>query len=172
MQLQAYLHSPNRIFPALVALLAGTLTLSATEIRDIQTPAEMPKTITVGGAEFPAHPWLKPWVARDPAEYAGSYDSHTITDGRAKLVLKLYQGKSPDGDLRWQVGGTLETRFGVGANHVCSFKNAELLEPKRPFFDVIERVTSALFVWFTDPEKMGQEPRKAVVIGDQIYVRE
>jgi len=172
MELQTSHYSPNRIFPALVALVAGTLTLSAADIRDIQTPAEMPKTITVGGAEFPAHPWLKPWVANDPAEYAGCYDSHTITDGRAKLVLKLHKGKSPDGDLRWQVGGTLETRFVAGAHHVCSFKNAELLEPKRPFFDVIERVTPALFVWFTDPEQKGEKPRKAVVIGDQIYVRE
>ena len=158
--------------PALTALILGISPLLAVDLRETQFPAEMPKSITVAGADYWTGDWLKPWIANHPAEYAGNYQSQTITDGSAKLELKVRKAKSSDGDIRWHVDGTLVTVVGVGVHHLFTFKNAELTEPNQPCFDVIDRLTSALFVWFTDPEDKEKKPKHAVVIGDQIYVKE
>jgi len=157
--------------PALTALILGTSPLFAIDLRETQFPAEMPKSITVAGADYWTGDWLKPWVADNPADYAGQYQSQTITDGSAKLEVKVRRAKSTEGDVRWHVDGTLATVVGVGVHHVFSFKNAELMEPNQPCFDVIDRLTSALFVWFTDPDDKEKKPKQAVVIGDQVYVK-
>jgi hypothetical protein len=88
------------------------------------------------------------------------------------LDVKVHKVKSTEGDVRWHVDGTLTTKIGVGVNHIASFKNAELREPKLPTFDVVDDVTPALFVIFTDPEHKDQTPMHAVVIAYQVYVRE
>src|ERR1043165_9498527 len=75
--------SMNIVAPAIALSLVGTLHLSATDIRNIQTPARLPKSITLAGIDYRASEHLKPWVAADPAQYAGTYESHTISDGSA-----------------------------------------------------------------------------------------
>ena len=164
-------NTPAIALTTFILILGTPSPLSAVDLRETQFPAELPKTIIVAGADYNAGEWLKPWVARDLAEYAGKYDSHTITDGRAQLELKLHQAKSSEGDMRWHVDGTLETKVGLGVSHVASFKNAELMEPKQPCFDVIDRLTPALFVMFTNPDDKKNQPRPAVVIGNQVFVR-
>jgi hypothetical protein len=96
----------------------------------------------------------------------------TITDGHAQLDVKVHKAKSTEGDVRWHVDGTLTTKIGVGVNHIVSFKNAELREPKLPTFDVVEDVTPALFVIFTDPELKDHKPMHAVVIAYEVFVLE
>src|SRR5688572_5402434 len=100
--------------PLLAAMILGALPLSAIDLRETQFPAEMPKSITVAGADYWTGDRLKPWIASHPAEYAGLYESHTITDGDAKLQVTIHRAKSTDGDVRWHVDGTLQTAVGVG----------------------------------------------------------
>jgi hypothetical protein len=154
------------------ALILGTMSLSADDLRETQFPAKLPKEIIVGGANYATSECLKPWVASRPGEFAGKYVSQTITDGMAYLDIKTHEDKSSSGEVRWHVDGTLETAVGIGVNHVLSFKNSELREPKQPCFEVIDRLTSALFVVFTNPEDEEKKPKEAVVIGDQVFVRQ
>jgi len=155
---------------ALAALLLPDLTLFGIDLRETQFPAKLPSTITVAGADYPANEHLKPWIAKDPSEYSGVYESMTITDGSARLVIKIHQAKSTEGDTRWHVDGTWETAVGVGVHHAVTFKNAELQEPAQPCFDVLERLTPGLFVRFTEPESKDPNPKHAVVIGDKVFV--
>jgi hypothetical protein len=157
---------------ALTALILGTLRLSAVDLFETQFPSELPKTIIVGGADYPSGEFLKPWVAADPSEYTGKYESLSITDGTAQLEVKLHLAKSTEGDIRWHADGSLETAVGVGVHHIVTFKNAEVLEPKQPCFDVLERLTPALFVVFTNPEHSDRKPMHAVVIGNNVFVLE
>jgi hypothetical protein len=159
------------IVPTFAAFILGTLPLSAVDIRETQFPEKLPETIGVGGIEYPGKDYLKSWVAHDPSEYGGKYTSMTITDGIASLEMKVHKAKSTEGDVRWHVDGSVTTKVGVGVPHVVSFKNAELREPKLPTFDVIDRVTPALFVIFTDPEYKDRKPMHAVVIDGNVYVR-
>src|SRR5687767_1634257 len=108
---------------ATAVFILGTLSLSAIDLRKTQFPAELPKKITVAGANYNAGEWLKPWVDADAKLYSGKYVSQTITDGMARLELKTHQATSTEGDVRWHVDGTLETSVGVGVKHVVSFKN-------------------------------------------------
>jgi hypothetical protein len=160
------------IVPTLAAFIIGTLPLSAQDLRETYFPKKLPETIGAGGMEYVGKDCLKPWVAADPSEYAGKYTSMTITDGRAQLDVKVHKAKSTEGDVRWHVDGTLTTKIGVGVNHIVSFKNAELREPKLPTFDVVEDVTPALFVIFTDPELKDHKPMHAVVIAYEVFVLE
>jgi hypothetical protein len=161
----------NFVVPTLAAFILGNLPLLAVDIRETQFPEKLPETIGVGGIDYAGNDYLKPWVAADPAEYSGKYTSMTITDGGADLEVKVHKAKSTEGDVRWHIDGILTTKVGVGVHHVVSFKNAEIMEPKLPTFDVIDRLTPAMFVIFTDPENKDRKPMHAVVIGYQIYVR-
>ena len=161
----------NIYVSTLTALILGTMSLSADDLRETQFPAKLPKEIIVAGANYTASEWVKPWVASRPGEYAGKYVSQTITDGMAYLDIKTHEAKSSSGDVRWHMDGTLETAVGIGVNHVLSFKNSELMEPRQPSFYVIDRLTSALFVIFTNPDAEEKKPEQALVIGDQVFVR-
>jgi hypothetical protein len=156
----------------LSAAVLSTVPLFGVELRETQFPAKPEAVIIVAGTNRPSGECLKPWAATDPGEYAGTYDSRTITDGRARLTLKLHQAKSRSGEIRWCVNGTLETRVGTGVTHLVTFKNAELQEPKQPCFDVIDRLIPGLFVLFTEPESKGAKPKRAVVIGNNVFVLE
>jgi hypothetical protein len=162
----------TRITAITALLLAGTCFTEATELRTTQFPPSMPKAIIVAGAEYAAAAYLKPWIEPNPANYAGKYHSVTITDGAARLEVKMREEKTVDGSVRWHADGHLVTSIGDHTLHTLSFARAEVMEPHQPSFDVIDRVTPALFVLFTDPEKTGAAPRKGVVIGDQVYIKE
>ena len=158
-----------RFIPAV--LLLGILPLHGLDLRETQFPAKLPRSIIVAGADHPARECLSPWITADPAEYSGMYRSLTITDGTARLEIKVHRAKSTEGDLRWHVDGTWETKVGLGVHHWAGFRNAELLEPKQPCFDVLERLTPGLFVLFRNPETKDRRLHHAVVIGDKVFVR-
>lgn len=157
---------------AFAFLAFGAFSGAATaEIRETQFPSPLPKTIIVAGADYRSSTCLKPWITPNPSEYAGRYVSRTITDGNALLELSL-NTRTSDGKPRWHVDGKLETTVVVGIPHIVTFRNAELQEPKQPTFDVLDRLTPGLFVIFIDPESADKNPKHAVVIGHNVFVRE
>ena len=160
---------------SLIALL--TIGLShlpglGADLRETQFPARLPKTINVAGAHYRSDTCLKPWIAVDPSDYAGRYVSRSITDGNAQLDLGMYREKSSDDTARWFVKGKLRTHFVAGPEHVVTFKHSEVQEPRQPTFDVLDRLTPALFVIFVDPESPDKRPKHGVVIGESVYVLE
>jgi hypothetical protein len=155
---------------ALATIISGVTVTYATDLRETQFPSVLPKTVCLAGIDHPSSECLKPWIAADPSEYSGKYESLTITDGRANLSLKLHEAKSSSGETRWHADGSLETAFGVGVNHEVTFKNAEVQEPKQPCFDVLDRLIPALFVVVTDPENTNRKPMHGIVIGDNVFV--
>lgn len=156
----------------LCSAILGPISLFGVELRETQFPAKPSPAVIVAGADHPSGNCLKPWIVADPGEYAGTYGSRTITDGSARLKLKLHLAKSSSGEKRWCVDGTWETKAGIGVSHLVTFKNAELMEPKQPSFDVLDRLTSGLFVLFADPETKETKPKRAVVIGNNVFVLE
>lgn len=156
----------------LCCIVVHSAVLQATELAETGFPAKLPETINLGGATRKSDECLQPWVAANPAEYAGQYVSKSITDGRAHLILRLHKGQDSEGDLRWHVDGGLETSVGVGLPHIILFKNAELREPKQPCFDVLERLMPALFVLFTPPASEDATPIRGVVMGHNLYLIE
>jgi hypothetical protein len=159
------------IVSTLAAFILGTSSLFAVEIREMPySDQQLPETIYVGGISHYGKDYLKPWVANDPAEYAGKYTSLTITEGIAHLDLKMHVAKSGEGDPRWHVDGTILTKAGAGVHHVLTFKNAEVCNRKLPNFDVVDRIMPGIFVIFTDPEYKDR-PMHGVVIDGNVFVR-
>jgi len=158
------------IVPTLAAFILGTSSLFAVEINEMPGSEKLPETIYVGGVDYPGKDQLKPWVAKDPAEYAGKYTSLTITEGIADLDLKMHVAKSGEDDPRWHVDGTILTKAGIGVHHVLTFKNAEVYNRKLPTFDVVDRIMPGIFVIFTNPEYKNR-PMHGLVIDGNVFVR-
>ncbi|MEY4484325.1 MAG: hypothetical protein RL693_1777 [Verrucomicrobiota bacterium] len=158
------------ILSLLLYVVCQSALLQATDLVETGFPAKIPDEINLGGRTLKAKECLQPWIVANPAEYAGQYVSHSITDGSAHLALRLHEEQGSEKKIRWHVDGSLETSVGWALPHIVTFKNAELREPQQPCFDLIDRLTSALFVLFTAPESKSAKPRRGLVMGENLYL--
>jgi hypothetical protein len=154
-----------RIPTVAISLLGFVVHLAAGE------PPALPKRINVAGADVDTSEHAKPRVPKDPASLSGVYDSHSITDGRQWLELKVHRAP----DKTWLVEGLLTTEYRPEVPQIVHFINAPLnIESGRVWFDTGIPNLIGHAVIYREPGIFPKDPKgapePAIIMADCVYL--
>jgi hypothetical protein len=148
-----------------IALVSFVVHASAAE------PPRLPDSINVAGGDFQTTEYVAPRAPKNLETLSGIYDSHSITDGRQWLELKVHRGVGKT----WLVDGTITTQYRPQPPETVSWTNAPLtVSGELAWFQTGIPKLVGHAVIYRKPDNFPQEakgaPQPAIIMGDSVYL--